>query len=271
MPPRRNQGKPYKAKRPYKRITEKQVAKIARSVVVKQAETKTKYTELDEVGITPGTAGYSTQEFLKLSRVDSDVTPVEPVAGLEPHREGMRVNPLSFTFKGWVRPRALVNDGGDVGDPAAQFQQALYLRVIFLKHSTMDLTVKQPEQNLNPGKETFFIGQNGMSTSLETDYSDIHKPLNWKVTGKPLMDKVFFIPNQYTMRNTKNISFTHRFSKNEKLNFLQNTLTQDGANSNCPDKVISMHAFARYANDDDHLFYENLELSGTGIFKFQDF
>lgn len=266
-------GKGYKGKRTYKKrpITKKEVAKIARSVVVKQAETKTKYTEVDEVAITPGTAGYSTQEFCKLSRADADQTPVTPVAGLPPFREGKQVNPLSFTFKGWVRPRALVNDGDEPGDPAEQFQQAMYLRVIFLKHSTMDLTVKQPEQNLNPSKQTFFIGQNGLSTSLETDYSDIYKPLNWKVTGKPLMDKVFFIPNQYQMRNTKTISFTHRFGKNEKLEFLQNTMDQDGANSDCPHKVISLHMFARYANDDNHLFYENLELSGTGIFKFQDF
>ena len=269
MPYRR---KGLKAKRPYKKrpMTKKAVQAIARSVVVKQAETKTKFTEVDERTVTPGTLGFHTQDFLKLSRV-SENTVINPQAGIAPYREGTQVNPLSFTFRGWMRPRALINDGGDVGDPANQFAQALYVRVIFLKHNTMTPTGLQPEQNLNASKETFFLGQNGLPVAQQTDFSDIHRPLNWKVTGKPLMDKVFFIPNQYTMKNTKLISFTHRFSKNEKLKFYNNTAQQDGANSNCPDKVISMHIIARYCDDDNHLIYENMEVSGTGIFKFQDF
>ena len=72
------------------------------------------------------------------------------------------------------------------------------------------------------------------------------------------------------MKNTKLIKFTHKFSKYEKLKFIQNTAEQGGANSNCPDTVISMVMLARYCDDDSHLFYENLEVSGTGIFKFQD-
>ena len=73
------------------------------------------------------------------------------------------------------------------------------------------------------------------------------------------------------MNNTKLIKFNHKFGMNEKLDFLANVDGGTGGSNVVPTEQIRMHVIARYANDDIHVQFENLELSGTGIFKFKDF
>lgn len=250
-----------------KQMNASQVAKIAKKVVLGTAETKQRYTEVDEATITPGTSGYSMNTFMDVYRHDATITPANSV---NPRREGAQIIPRSFQFRGWMRPRALANDG-EPDQQDENFDNALYVRVMFLKHSTMDVDTRTPNPNLSPDDNNFFLGPNGLPVGLSTDYSDIYKPLNWKATGKPLMDKVLFIPNQYKMNNTKLIKFTHKFGANEKLNFLSNAAGGIGGSSQIPEQMISMYVIARYANDDIHVQFENLELSGTGIFKFKDF
>lgn len=256
-----------KAKRVYKKrpMTATAVRSIARKAVTSMAETKQLYTEVDELTVTPGTVGAKVINFMNLKRQDTD--DVTPLDGSRPYREGQQVKPMSFTYNGWIRPRALDSDG----TPAEQgdnFKQALYLRVIFLYTDDSDPTARTPDSRIDPSQLNFFIGQGGLPTDHDLNYSDIYKPLNWRVTGKPLMDKVFFIPNQYQMNNTKLIKFRHTFGRNEKTNYPANST--DMTNS-APLKGLKMYFIARYADDDTHLTYENLEASGTGIFKFKDF
>lgn len=250
-----------------KQMNASQVAKIAKKVVLGTAETKQRYQEVDELTITPGTSGASIKNFMNVPRNDSTITPANDV---NPRREGSQIIPRSFQFRGWMRPRALANDG-EPDQQDENFDNALYVRVMFLKHNTLDVDSRSPNTSLSPDDNNFFLGPNGLPTDQSLDYSDIYKPLNWKATGKPLMDKVIFIPNQYKMNNTKLIKFSHKFSQNEKLNFSSNTAGGTGGSSVVPDSIISMYVIARYANDDIHVQFENLELSGTGIFKFKDF
>jgi hypothetical protein len=264
MPFKRKRFSKSKTKAP----TRSEVAKIAKKVVLGTAETKQVYTEVDEQTITPGTNGLTINNFMNISRIGTDQ--LAPKDGQNSKREGAEIIPRSFQFRGWMRPRALANDGTGDDKDSDQFDNALYVRIIIIKASTLTLTDKTPTNTLTPDDDNFFLGLGGLPTGLSTDYSDIYKPLNWKATGKPLMDKVVFIPNQYKMNNTKLIKFNHKFGPNEKLNFLENASTLGGA-SVIPDETIRMHIIARYANDDIHVQYENLELSGTGIFKFKDF
>ena len=235
------------------------------------AETKQKYTEIDERAITPGTNGMSEKSFLAVERWNPSTALIDPKNETNPTREGAEICPQSFSYRGWLRPRALANDGQADDKKSEQFNQALYVRVIFTYTSTVNQSQRMPNVALDPNNDNFFLGPNGLPVGQDLGYEDIYKPLNWKVTGKPLMDKVIFIPNQYGMNNTKLIKFNHRFSKNEKLSFLNNPATVDSANSAYPDKILSMFIFARYADDDTHIQYENLEAVGTGIFKFKDF
>lgn len=251
-----------------KQMNASQVAKIAKKVVLGTAETKQVYTEVDEQTVTPGTSGLTINNFLNVSRLGT--TQITPEDGSNPKREGAEILPRSFQFRGWMRPRALANDG-QPDQQDENFDNALYVRVMFLKTSTLSVSTRTPDNSLTPDDNNFFLGKNGLPEGLSTDYSDIYKPLNWKATGKPLMDKVLFIPNQYKMNNTKLIKFSHKFGQNEKLNFLQNTAGGTGGSSVIPDTTIKMVIIARYANDDIHVQFENLEVSGTGIFKFKDF
>lgn len=251
-----------------KQMNASQVAKIAKKVVLGTAETKQQYTEVDEQTVTPGTSGLTINNFTNVSRLGpGGMTPED---GVNPKREGSEIIPRSFQFRGWMRPRALANDG-QPDQQDENFDNALYVRVIWLKTSTLSLTTRTPNNGLTPDDNNFFLGKNGLPVGLSTDYSDIYKPLNWKVTGKPLMDKVMFIPNQYKMNNTKLLKFSHKFGPNEKMNFQENTPGGTGGANVIPDTTIRCHIIARYANDDIHVQFENLEVSGTGIFKFKDF
>lgn len=262
MPFKRRYGK-----RTRKAPSRSEVAKIAKKVVLGTAETKQIYTEVNEATITPGTVGFTKNNFMNVLRQPLDK--LTPLNDNNSRREGDEIIPRSFQFRGWMRPRALANDG-QPDQQDENFDNALYVRVIFLKASTVSLDSRSPTATLTPDDNNFFLGTGGLPVGLSTDYSDIYKPLNWKATGRPLMDKVLFIPNQYKMNNTKLIKFNHRFSRNEKLKFLENT-SAVGGDSSIPEEQIRMHVIARYANDDIHVQYENLELSGTGIFKFKDF
>jgi len=251
-------------------LTKNQVRTIAKKVVLGTAETKQRYTEIDEQTITPGTTGLTLNRFMEVPRMDIGNMPI-PRDNQNPVREGAQILPTSFQFRGWFRPRALQNDGL-ADDPKSElFDRALYVRVIFIKTSTLHPNSRMPDNSLTVANDNFFLGPNGLPQGQALNYSDIYKPLNWKITGKPLMDKVMFIPNQYGMKNTKQVLFNHKFSKNEKLYFEQNVSGIGQGNSAIPDKHITAHIIARYCDDDTHIQYENLELSGTGIFKFKDF
>lgn len=229
--------------------SKQQREKTIQKVINRSIETKTQYTDIDEVTVNQyGEAG---------------LTPFNLVAhgNQGNQRIGQRIDPVSLDLKMYFRPRSLLNPGGNAGDPEEQFDSAFFSRIVIVRQKPgLKFTAGTPVQ-IPTTSSQLLVGNAGTVQALNGDYRDLLRKFNPKFFNV-IYDKKIYVPMQYKMLNTKEVNFHYRFPKSVKQTYSDN--------SEYSDEPLFMFIVNRFADDDTHATNKSIEYSGEAVFKFKD-
>lgn len=234
----------------YKRVPAKkrQVAQIQK-VINRNIETKTHYSDIDEVAVS--------------QNGEATLTPFNLVAhgNQGNQRIGQKIDPLSLSLTMYFRPRGLINTGNAVGDPEAQFDSAFFSRVVIVRQKPGVQYVTRTPTPIDLTDGEIFIGNAGTVQGLMNDYRDLMRKFNPRYFTV-IFDRKYYVPMQYKMNNTKEVRFNYRFPKSVRTTYSDN--------SAYPDQPCFMFIINRFADDDTHATTKTIEYTGEAIFKYKD-
>lgn len=233
-----------RAKKPSKALKQ-----TIQKTILKNLETKSVFTEIDELALGQNS--------------DTSVTPFNLVGhgNTGAQRIGQKLDPLAVNLKMWFRPRGLVNNGGNANDPAAQYDSAFYSRIILIRQRKGVKMVAHTPVPINTSNPDLFVKNGGTTGGITNDFRDLFYKVNPNL-AQVVYDRKIYVPMQYTMNNTKIINYTYRFPKSVRTTFSDN--------SEFPDQPFLMLIINRFADDDGHVSEKTIEYTGQAIFTYKD-
>lgn len=197
---------------------------------------------------------------------------------------GKQVSPVSFTWKGHIRPKHCYIRGknsilttestqteypslGRPQDISDIYEQQYYVRVVFaLQQSNVKMTStgNPASQPVASNDNALLLGNGDLPVGVQADHKDLYRKFNWAKV-KPFYDKTFFMNGDPLGEGTRRIECHHKFRPTDVINYTNATIATSHEPTGTsppvchPDNLgVVMFVFTRYANDDYPTFLDGL-------------